>query len=45
MLRVPADHCDEGEGKEDEEEDDFAAGEPEFGFAVDFDREGVEETR
>lgn len=45
VLRVAADHGDEGEGEDDEDQDDFAAGQPELGFTKDFDGKDVEETK
>jgi len=44
MLRVAADHGDEGEREDDEDQDDFAARQPEFGFTKDLDGKDVEET-
>ena len=44
MQRVAADHGDEGEREDDEDQDDFAARQPEFGFTKDFDGKDVEET-
>jgi len=44
VLRVAADHGDEGEGEDDEDQDDFAARQPEFGFTKDLDGKDVEET-
>ena len=44
FLWVTADHCDEGEGEHNEDQDDLAAGEPEFGFAEDLDGKNVEDT-
>jgi hypothetical protein len=44
MLRVSSHHGDEGEGEENGNEEDFAAGEPEFGLTVRLDGENVQET-
>lgn len=44
FLRVAAAHCDEGEGEHNEDQDDLAAGQPEFGFTEDLDGKDVEDT-
>jgi hypothetical protein len=45
VLRVTADHGDECEEEEDENKDNFSAGEPEFGLAISFYCKAVEKTR
>jgi hypothetical protein len=44
FLWVAAAHGDEGEREHDEDQDDLAAGQPEFGFTEDLDGEDVEDT-
>lgn len=44
FLGISAAHCDEGEGEHNEDQDDLAAGQPEFGFAEDLDGKDVEDT-
>ena len=44
MGWVSTNHCDEGEKEQGEDQDDFAAGEPEFGFTISLDRQYVQET-
>jgi hypothetical protein len=44
VLRVAANHGDECEGEDDEDQDDFAAGQPELGFTEDLDGKNVEDT-
>lgn len=43
VLGVATDHCDEGEGEHNEDQDDLAARQPEFSFAEDFDCKNVED--
>lgn len=43
MLRVAANHGDEGEGEYNEDQDDLAAGQPELGFSEDLNGEDVED--
>lgn len=43
-LGVAANHSDESEGEEQEDQDDFASGKPEFGFTVELDSENVQES-
>jgi hypothetical protein len=44
VLRVAANHGDEGEGEDDEDQDDFAARQPELGFTEDLNGKNVEDT-
>lgn len=44
VLGIAADHGDKGEGEDDEDQDDFASGQPEFSFSKDFDGKRVEDT-
>jgi hypothetical protein len=44
-LWVAPDHGDECEAEEHEDQDDLAAGKPEFGLTVRLDSEDVEKTR
>lgn len=43
VERVAAEHGDEGVDDQADDQDDFAEGEPEFGFAVPFDGEDIDE--
>ena len=43
VRRVATQHADQGEEDEADDQDDFAEGEPEFGFAVPFHGEDVDE--
>lgn len=45
MLRVAANHCDEGEEEQGEDQDDLAAGQPEFGLAVGSDGQDINSAR
>lgn len=40
--RISTDHCDKGKGEEDQDQEDFTAGEPEFGFTVGPDGEDIQ---
>jgi hypothetical protein len=44
MLWVAAAHCDECEGEYDQDQDDLAAGQPEFSLTEDLDGKNVEDT-
>jgi hypothetical protein len=44
MLWVATAHCDEGEGEYDQDQDDLAAGQPEFSLTEDLDGKNVEDT-
>ena len=43
-LRIPSDHCDEGEEEHHDQKDHFATAEPELGLAENTDRYNVEQT-